>query len=244
MNADGRGNVKARIVILCALLLAALAVAPAAHAFSPKRGYWDGKLGKRASRFPQSPEVQLLLNKDWRYQIGLYPTLICSGGRRVRVELTLSKLCPLSGGNCGPYGRGFSWRFRFKNRTRLSGTWKLDTRNYPGCRAARGDRHFTARWRARPKLTITPSAVKRGGTVNVRGSGYIPREPINTAGNIPIWALSHVPLYKADRHGRFNLQIPIWPTQTPGYYPDVYVYQRSCQTSCWVKGSVPMTILP
>jgi hypothetical protein len=210
-------------------------------AFHAKEGYWDGKLGRKGSKHRDSPEVQLITRRD-DYMLGLLATILCPPDRRpVQVDLHLSRNCPY-GVDCGPYGIGFSYEFSFRDRRSIRGEWKLDKTRFPGCKIRKGERRMRATWQANPRLSVTPSTVARGETVTAKGRGYLPREQVWVVGNSPLFSIGAP--FRADRHGAFERRAQIHPNQYPGNYPDVYLFQRSCLTICWVKGSTSMTVLP
>ena len=221
---------------LPALTPAGLAAPAMDERFRPKVGYWDGKLGKRGPK----AEFQMILTPAYRYQLGLQTNIVC-GGRRVPVELHLTKVCSIYRRTPCPYTTGFYSSFRFTSRKSIRGTWKLDSRRYPGCHRPRSQRRITAHWRANPHISIKPSRVRAGGTVTVTGTGFLRHEPIYTVGSSPIFQIG-APFYP-NRHGAFKRRVPIHPNQAPGFYPDVYLFQRSCLTICWVKGTDSLTVL-
>lgn len=217
-----------------------LAVASAGGAIQrPKAGYWSGSLGRRGVA-----EVELLVRPDGRYMLRLNTRIIDAAGRRVETHPTTKVFCPPAR-SCGRQGLGFGFSFSWTSSTTMSGTWWLDPRVYHDYRIPKGENRMHARWLARPRLRIQPSTVAAGRTVTVTGSGFIPRERVLVGGgNNPIFAIERGRALYADRSGHFSRRVQIIPGQNPGTYPDVYLYQRNCLTTCWVRGSARMVITP
>lgn len=242
---------KVRLTAICAVACVSAAVAAqSASAALPRAGYWSARIGKTG------PSVGMLVRDNRREILTTIGRMDvrCPDGHTHTINFGTPNVPIAPNGTFSVSHMGApeefdhpgvdGWVFggRFTSAKRAQGTVGLTwTGEGKACHAPADRRTWTAKWRAHPKLTVTPSTVRRGSTLTIRGSGYLPRHHVHvelpnrveTVGTVTV--LQQNLRTVANKFGRFTVKVRVPPLmRTKGLWR-AQAWQYECTNVCWVQ---------
>lgn len=242
-----RGRVTA-LCIATACICTAVA-APSASAALPRAGYWSARVGKTG------PSVAMLIRENRREILTTVGRMDvqCPDGHTHTINFGTQNVPIAADGSFStahtgppqafdhPGFDGWTFKGRFTSDTRAAGTVSLTwTGQGEACHAPADRSTWTGRSRAHPRLTVSPDTVRRGTTLTIRGTGYLPHHHVHielpnrvhTLGTVTVLQQSLRTVVNA--FGRFTVKVHV-PAQmkTTGLWR-AQAWQFECTNVCWV----------